>query len=62
VDYFPRTRGISTLASPQVIVKMMRELGQLYGEVRWPKSPTNPVRLPPQVTAIPRRAKKASNG
>src|SRR6185312_1568214 len=26
VDYFPRTRGISTLSSPAVILKMVREL------------------------------------
>ncbi|HEU0210232.1 MAG TPA: glycosyltransferase family 2 protein [Candidatus Udaeobacter sp.] len=26
VDYFPRNRGVSTLASPDVIVKMIREL------------------------------------
>ena len=26
VDYFPRNRGVSTLASPDVIFKMIREL------------------------------------
>jgi hypothetical protein len=26
VDYFPRNRGVSTLASPDVIFKMVREL------------------------------------
>jgi hypothetical protein len=26
VDYFPRNRGTSTLASPDVIIKMIREL------------------------------------
>ena len=26
VDYFPRNRGLSTLASPDVIIKMIREL------------------------------------
>ena len=61
VDYFPRTRGVSTLASPSVIVKMVRELANLFGDVRWPKPPQNPVRLPPQVSSLPRR-KKASNG
>ncbi|MFM8775605.1 MAG: hypothetical protein ACKOEH_01735 [Actinomycetota bacterium] len=25
VDYFPRTRGVSTLSSPSVIVKILRE-------------------------------------
>ena len=26
VDYFPRTRGVSTLSSPGVIVKILREM------------------------------------
>jgi hypothetical protein len=34
VDYFPRSRGISTLSSPAVIVKILRELIQLWGELR----------------------------
>src|SRR5690349_11210121 len=46
VDYFPRTRGISTLASPQVIVKMVRELSSLYSETKAPGEPLRPVRLP----------------
>ncbi len=58
VDYFPRTRGVSTLASPQVIVKILRELAGLYGDVRHPKDPVRPVRLPPEVAAFP--SKKAS--
>jgi predicted glycoside hydrolase/deacetylase ChbG (UPF0249 family) len=36
VDYFPRTRGISTLASPSVIVKMVKELVRLFPETRTP--------------------------
>lgn len=36
VDYFPRTRGVSTLASPQVIAKMMYELARLFPQTRWP--------------------------
>jgi glycosyltransferase involved in cell wall biosynthesis len=44
VDYFPRTRGTSTLASPGVIVKMVRELASLYGETRRPGEPVQPVR------------------
>lgn len=56
VDYFPRTRGVSTLASPSVIVKMLRELGTLYREVNAPGEPVRPVRLPPTVTALPRKA------
>ncbi len=39
VDYFPRTRGTSTLASPQVIAKILKELVQLYGDVRRPGGP-----------------------
>jgi glycosyltransferase involved in cell wall biosynthesis len=55
VDYFPRTRGVSTLASPQVIVKMVRELAQLFPEIRNPRQPLRPVRLPPEVSALPPR-------
>ena len=53
VDYFPRTRGISTLASPQVIVKMVKELARLYPEVKRPGTPELPVRAPPVVQAVP---------
>lgn len=52
VDYFPRTRGVSTLASPSVIWKMVRELAQLYPETRVPSSPVKPVRLPPSVAPL----------
>jgi glycosyltransferase involved in cell wall biosynthesis len=52
VDYFPRTRGVSTLASPSVIVKMVRELASLYPETRHPQQTVSPVRLPPSVAAI----------
>ena len=55
VDYFPRTRGVSTLASPGVIVKIVRELAGLYGDVRNPSVPIRPVRLPPDVAAFPPR-------
>lgn len=55
VDYFPRTRGVSTLASPQVIVKMMKELGSLFGDVRSPSNPVRPVRLPKSVKSIDAR-------
>lgn len=33
VDYFPRVRGVSTLASPTVILKIVRELLRLYPEL-----------------------------
>jgi glycosyltransferase involved in cell wall biosynthesis len=55
VDYFPRTRGVSTLASPQVIAKMLRELALLYGDTRNPTPPARPVRLPPDVASFPPR-------
>jgi glycosyltransferase involved in cell wall biosynthesis len=34
VDYFPRTRGQSTLSSPGIIVKIVREMLELRGELR----------------------------
>lgn len=34
VDYFPRSRGISTLSSPGVILKILKELAALWGELR----------------------------
>jgi glycosyltransferase involved in cell wall biosynthesis len=46
VDYFPRTRGESTLASPSVIAKMVRELVALYPETKNPTPPDRPLRLP----------------
>ncbi|WP_224364619.1 glycosyltransferase family 2 protein [Hyalangium versicolor] len=58
VDYFPRTRGVSTLASPSVIMKMIRELAQLYPETRAPSPPQKPVRLPPDVAPLHSAAAK----
>jgi glycosyltransferase involved in cell wall biosynthesis len=52
VDYFPRTRGVSTLASPSVIMKMVRELAKLYPETKEPGAPMKPVRLPPSVAPL----------
>lgn len=34
VDYFPRTRGVSTLSSPAVIRKMIGEMSRLRGELK----------------------------
>jgi len=63
VDYFPRTRGTSTLASPSVIAKMLKELVILYPETKRPPSPRTPVRLPPMVAAFPsRRSPKVQSG
>lgn len=37
LDYFPRTSGKSMLSSPTVILKIVRELMQLYPDMRHPK-------------------------
>ncbi len=55
VDYFPRTRGISTLASPRVIAKIVKELTQLYRNTKNPSDPIRPVRYPPKVQALERK-------
>jgi glycosyltransferase involved in cell wall biosynthesis len=34
VDYFPRTRGVSTLSSPAVIVKILREMRAIRTELK----------------------------
>ena len=34
VDYFPRSRGKSTLASPRVILKILQEMARLWRELR----------------------------
>jgi len=34
VDYFPRSRGVSTLASPSVILGILREMAALWRELR----------------------------
>lgn len=42
VDYFPRTRGVSTLSSPAVIVKILREMFQLRRELQAIRPPLQP--------------------
>ena len=37
LDYFPRSRGVSTLSSPAVIFTILRELIALYPEMRHPR-------------------------
>ncbi len=62
VDYFPRTRGVSTLSSPSVIMKMLRELVQLYPETRAPTPPSQPVRLPPDVAQLHAAGRRRKHG
>jgi glycosyltransferase involved in cell wall biosynthesis len=52
VDYFPRTRGVSTLSSPAVIARMVKELARLFPETRWPRPAERPVRLPTEVASL----------
>lgn len=37
LDYFPRSRGDSTLSSPKIILKIFRELVKLYPDMRRPR-------------------------
>lgn len=47
VDYFPRTRGVSTLATPSVIIKMLGDLALLYRKTKYPQPAARPLRAPP---------------
>jgi glycosyltransferase involved in cell wall biosynthesis len=40
LDYFPRTRGRSTLSSADVILKILRELVALYSDMKHPRRRT----------------------
>ncbi|MES1243949.1 MAG: glycosyltransferase family 2 protein [Acidobacteriota bacterium] len=51
LDYFPRSRGASTLSSPSVILKILRELIQLYPEMKRPHRRQPPAREPEAVPA-----------
>jgi glycosyltransferase involved in cell wall biosynthesis len=46
LDYFPRTRGRSTLSSPAVILKIFRELITLYPEMHRPRRRDRPLADP----------------
>ena len=48
LDYFPRTRGRSTLSSLGVIFTMLRELVRLYPEMRHPKKGSRTAPKPAQ--------------
>jgi len=37
LDYFPRSRGRSTLSSPAVIFKMLAEMVELFGDMHHPR-------------------------
>ncbi len=54
VDYFPRTRGVSTLSSPAVIKKIVLELFTLYADIRSPSPvvvPLHPSEPEPELVA-----------
>lgn len=42
LDYFPRLHGDSTLSGPKIILKMLRELISLHGEMRRPRRRQRP--------------------
>jgi hypothetical protein len=50
VDYFPRTRGISTLSSPSVIKKILGEMTALRTELK-SVEPLSEAERSPKVTA-----------
>lgn len=53
LDYYPRTRGLSTLSSPAVIGKILRELVRLYPEMRHPRRrPDVPAAAEPSPHAV----------
>ena len=53
VDYFPRTRGISTLSSNAVILKMLREMWELRSELQSIEPLPESVRQPWNVGGSP---------
>jgi glycosyltransferase involved in cell wall biosynthesis len=55
LDYYPRTRGLSTLSSPAVIGKILRELIRLYPEMRHPRRRVVPMTAEPASPAVGHR-------
>jgi glycosyltransferase involved in cell wall biosynthesis len=60
LDYFPRTRGRSTLSSPGVILKIFRELAALYPEMRHPRRRDRPAAV--EGSSAPEPAEAPSPG
>ena len=62
LDYFPRSRGSSTLSSPKVILKIFRELLTLYPEMRHPRRvvPAEPAAEPAVERELAETARSAS--
>jgi glycosyltransferase involved in cell wall biosynthesis len=60
LDYFPRSRGRSTLSSPGVILKIFRELVTLFPEMRNPKRRDRPA--PVESPSAPEPAEAPSPG
>jgi glycosyltransferase involved in cell wall biosynthesis len=52
IDYFPRTRGVSHLASFGIVLKILRELITLYPEMRKRRPRATPEAAPKQSTAV----------
>jgi glycosyltransferase involved in cell wall biosynthesis len=59
LDYFPRSRGRSTLSSPGVILKIFRELVTLFPEMRHPRRRDRPAA---EGTSAPEPAEAPSPG
>ncbi len=64
VDYFPRSRGVSTLASPMVIANLLQELALLYSETKHPRAgkPLRSEAEPTNVKPLRAGSRKASGG
>ncbi len=56
VDYFPRARDVSTLASPSVVLKIVKELVQLHGDLKRVQP------RPPEVVPLTSATHRSSRG